>query len=485
MPTRRDFLRPRPPARPPPVARGGAVRVLRPPEAQYHPHPGRRPRLQPARLLRRDEDPDAAHRPAGRRGHALHPGLLREPRLRPVAVRPAHGPSHRACSRPRQPGDRAGGPDAPAGRDGDAAPAAPGRGLRDGARRQVGARLPRLGGRAPGPGIRRLLRLQLPAQGPQPLPAGAVARPRAHPARRQRRRPGRPAVRARPLREGGPGLHHGQPQAPLLPLLRHDHPAPRPAGPGGFAGGVRRPLAGNALRRRPGLSAAGQAPGGLRGHGHPVRPQRRPDHGPAPKAGPRRGHARPLRQRQRPDLRRRRLRHGLLRRRRPVPPAQGLRLRRRHPGAAHRPAPGGGPGRPVLLRRRRFPRHAADPSRRGRSAVSRPGGPGRRDPPGALRGRFRPARRGPPLHGIPGLRRAADGPPGELEGRPAGPSQEPCAPIELYDLESDLAETRDVAAGNRRAVAELERFMAGARRPSKEFPFPALDGPASSGSGGT
>jgi len=61
----------------------------------------------------------------------------------------------------------------------------------------------------------------------------------------------------------------------------------------------------------------------------------------------------------------------------------------------------------------------------------------------------------------------------------------PGAPTELYDLESDLAETRDVAAGNRRAVAELERFMAGARRPSKEFPFPALDGPASSGSGGT
>ena len=61
----------------------------------------------------------------------------------------------------------------------------------------------------------------------------------------------------------------------------------------------------------------------------------------------------------------------------------------------------------------------------------------------------------------------------------------PGAPTELYDLESDLAETRDVGAGNRRAVAELERFMAGARRPSKEFPFPALDGPASSGSGGT
>jgi arylsulfatase len=54
--------------------------------------------------------------------------------------------------------------------------------------------------------------------------------------------------------------------------------------------------------------------------------------------------------------------------------------------------------------------------------------------------------------------------------------KEPGAPIELYDMESDLGEARNVATENRRVVAELERFMAAEHRPSKEFPFPALDG---------
>jgi arylsulfatase len=56
--------------------------------------------------------------------------------------------------------------------------------------------------------------------------------------------------------------------------------------------------------------------------------------------------------------------------------------------------------------------------------------------------------------------------------------KDPNAPIELYDLESDLGEANNVAPFNRRAVAELGRFMASEHRPSKEFPFPALDGPA-------
>jgi arylsulfatase len=55
--------------------------------------------------------------------------------------------------------------------------------------------------------------------------------------------------------------------------------------------------------------------------------------------------------------------------------------------------------------------------------------------------------------------------------------QNPNAPIELYDMESDLGEANDVAAGNRRVVAELAAFMASEHRPSPEFPFPALDGP--------
>ena len=55
--------------------------------------------------------------------------------------------------------------------------------------------------------------------------------------------------------------------------------------------------------------------------------------------------------------------------------------------------------------------------------------------------------------------------------------QNPGAPVELYDMESDLGEAHDVAAGNRRVVAELAAFMASEHRPSPEFPFPALDGP--------
>jgi arylsulfatase len=57
----------------------------------------------------------------------------------------------------------------------------------------------------------------------------------------------------------------------------------------------------------------------------------------------------------------------------------------------------------------------------------------------------------------------------------------PDAPIELYDLDSDPGETRDVAATNPDIVVELSRIMAREHRPSKEFPFPALDRPAAAG----
>jgi arylsulfatase A len=56
--------------------------------------------------------------------------------------------------------------------------------------------------------------------------------------------------------------------------------------------------------------------------------------------------------------------------------------------------------------------------------------------------------------------------------------KDPEAPIELYEMASDPGETKDVAAANPNIVAEIRHFMSGARRPSREFPFPALDGPA-------
>lgn len=52
---------------------------------------------------------------------------------------------------------------------------------------------------------------------------------------------------------------------------------------------------------------------------------------------------------------------------------------------------------------------------------------------------------------------------------------DPDAPIELYDVENDIGETRDAAAENPKIAAELRRIMVEEHRPSKEFPFPALD----------
>lgn len=54
---------------------------------------------------------------------------------------------------------------------------------------------------------------------------------------------------------------------------------------------------------------------------------------------------------------------------------------------------------------------------------------------------------------------------------------DPDAPVELYDIENDIGETRDAAAENPKIVAELRQIMVEEHRPSKEFPFPALDLP--------
>ncbi|MBM3295102.1 MAG: arylsulfatase [Candidatus Aminicenantes bacterium] len=51
----------------------------------------------------------------------------------------------------------------------------------------------------------------------------------------------------------------------------------------------------------------------------------------------------------------------------------------------------------------------------------------------------------------------------------------PEAPVELYDLETDVGETKDAAAAHPEVVARIREIMRTERRPSKEFPFPALD----------
>jgi len=53
--------------------------------------------------------------------------------------------------------------------------------------------------------------------------------------------------------------------------------------------------------------------------------------------------------------------------------------------------------------------------------------------------------------------------------------KEPDAPIELYNLDEDIAEEKDVSKKYPEIVAELWNLMKNARSGSKEFPFPALD----------
>ena len=53
--------------------------------------------------------------------------------------------------------------------------------------------------------------------------------------------------------------------------------------------------------------------------------------------------------------------------------------------------------------------------------------------------------------------------------------KDPAAPVELYDLESDIAESRDVSREHPDLVAKAREIMKAEHRPSKEFPFPALD----------
>jgi arylsulfatase A len=63
-------------------------------------------------------------------------------------------------------------------------------------------------------------------------------------------------------------------------------------------------------------------------------------------------------------------------------------------------------------------------------------------------------------------------------------AKDPGAPVELYDLDADPGETRDLAVEHPDIVAGLKAVLAAEHRPSKEFPFPALDRPAPGGRSG-
>ena len=47
--------------------------------------------------------------------------------------------------------------------------------------------------------------------------------------------------------------------------------------------------------------------------------------------------------------------------------------------------------------------------------------------------------------------------------------------IELYDLESDIAESKDVAAENPEVVERIRKLMEREHTPSEAFKFPILD----------
>ena len=52
----------------------------------------------------------------------------------------------------------------------------------------------------------------------------------------------------------------------------------------------------------------------------------------------------------------------------------------------------------------------------------------------------------------------------------------PSLSVELYNIRTDPAETTDVADQHPDIAAKIERLMREQHTPSKEFPFPALDG---------
>ena len=63
----------------------------------------------------------------------------------------------------------------------------------------------------------------------------------------------------------------------------------------------------------------------------------------------------------------------------------------------------------------------------------------------------------------------------QKKGQAGGGNKSPDLRIELYNLKTDPNETTDVASQHPQIVARMERMMREQHRPSKDFPFPALD----------
>jgi arylsulfatase len=64
---------------------------------------------------------------------------------------------------------------------------------------------------------------------------------------------------------------------------------------------------------------------------------------------------------------------------------------------------------------------------------------------------------------------------GQWKGVRKGLFKDPSAPLELYDLNEDIGETRNVAAEHPELVQALDSMLKVSRVPSALFPFEALD----------
>ena len=357
----------------------------------------RRPRLGRARQLRPAEDPHALARPARRGGSALHAALRRQRGLRALAERPPDRAASRAHADPGQPrGPARGAGPAPRRRRHPRRALQEG-GLRDRGDGEVGARPARLRGRPAQAGLRPLLRLQLPAPGPQLLPDLPLRRRPEAPARQpgvrvepeaRRRAPIRPirgatrGTRARSTRrtsiwERARAFIRENKDRPFFLYLPTTVPHLALQVPEDSLAEYRGLWPDPPYPRRQRLPPAPLAARRLRGDGHPHGPRGRAHPRSRPRAGPRRAHDRRLHLRQRADLRPPgRLGLGVLPLRRPLPGAQGLPLRGRRPRARDRALDGTGAGRPGQRAGDRLRGLAADAARAG-------GGRARRLPPGS------------------------------------------------------------------------------------------------------